>query len=415
MKRAEPIDRKDSPSSGNRRIQHFLQPTAYSLPSRLTVEGVYVHLPFCDGKCAYCAFYSVAGRADAIDAYLAAIDAELVLRSHELPGLAPRTLYIGGGTPTLLSAAQLERLCTLLARRLDLRRVEEWTTEANPGTLDDGRLAVLRAAGVNRISLGVQSLDDEVLVRLGRRHTAAQAREACERLRQAGFRNWSLDLIACVPGVTPRRWGATLRAALALGPPHMSVYALTREEGSRLDGQVRSGAVDLLDDEAQLRQLHVAERVLRASGMGRYEISNYARPGFACRHNVSCWQGGGYLGVGCAAASYVNHTRWTNAPDLDGYVAALGAGRLPPRESEILTPATEALERVIFGLRQAEGVAPASILAETGLVGAPLDAHWSATFDRLRSDGLVRRIGMRWQLTARGRDLADYVAVELMP
>ena len=379
------------------------------------VDGIYVHLPFCDGKCAYCAFYSVAGRADDIDAYLGALDTELTLRSRALPKLTPRTLYIGGGTPTLLSGAQLGGLCALLARRLDLRRVEEWTVEANPGTLDDGRLAVLKAAGVNRISLGVQSLDDDVLARLGRRHTAAQAREACERLRHAGFQNWSLDLIACVPGVTPRRWGATLRAALALGPPHLSVYALTSEEGSRLAGQVRTGAVRLLDDDAQLRQLHAAERVLRAGGMARYEISNYARPGFACRHNVACWEGKGYLGVGCAAASYVNHMRWTNAADLDAYLAALGAGRLPPRETEALTPRTEALERMVFGLRQAAGVTPALILAETGLAGSPLDAHWAATLGRLGTDGLVRRVGTRWQLTARGRDLADHVAVELMP
>jgi oxygen-independent coproporphyrinogen-3 oxidase len=379
------------------------------------VEGVYVHLPFCDGKCAYCAFYSVAGRADAIDAYLAALDAELALRTRELPGLAPLTLYIGGGTPTLLSGAQLRRLCTLLSSRLDLRRVEEWTVEANPGTLDDQRLAALKTAGVNRVSLGVQSLDDAVLARLGRRHTAAQAREACQRLRHAGFRNWSLDLIACVPGVTPRQWGATLRAALALGSPHLSVYALTSEEGSRLNAQVREGSARLLDDEAQLRQLHAAERVLRAGGLARYEISNYARPGFACRHNVSCWQGRNYLGVGCAASSYVNHTRWTNAADLDAYLAALGAGCLPPRETEALTSGTEALERMIFGLRQAEGVAPVSILAAAGRDDAPLGAHWAATLDRLRAEGLVRYAGERWRLTARGWDLADYVAVELMP
>jgi oxygen-independent coproporphyrinogen-3 oxidase len=379
------------------------------------IEGLYVHLPFCDGKCGYCAFYSVAGRAEAIDAYLVALEAELALRCREFPGLAPRTLYIGGGTPTLLSGEQLTRLCALLARRLDLRRVEEWTSEANPGTVDDAQLAVLKAAGVNRISLGVQSLDDAVLARLGRRHTAAQAREACQRIRRAGFRNWSVDLIACVPGVTPRQWGETLRAALALGPPHLSVYALTREEGSRLDGQVRAGAVHLLDDEAQLRQLHTAERVLCAGGMVRYEISNYARTGCACRHNVSCWEGKGYLGVGCAASSYANHTRWTNAADLDAYLAALGAGLLPPREIEALSPETEALERMVFGLRQATGVRPALILAETGLAGAPLEAHWADTLGRLRAEGLIRRSGACWQLTSRGRDLADHVAVELMP
>ena len=375
------------------------------------IEGVYLHVPFCDGKCGYCAFYSLSGRTGDIDAYLDALDLELDAHCRRRPGLAPRTIYIGGGTPTLLTARQMARLCAIPRRRLDLRRLREWTVEANPGTLDDERLAVLKAAGVNRISLGVQSLDDAVLARLGRRHTAAQAREACARIHAAGFRNWSLDLIGCVPGVSPRQWTATVRAALALGPTHMSVYSLTSEEGSRLAGQMASGDVALLDDEAQLARLHAAERILRAAGLRRYEISNYARPGFECRHNVSCWRGEAYLGLGCAAASFVDCARWTNAADLDAYLGAAGRGEAPPREVERLAPETQAVERVIFGLRMAEGVA-----LPPGDSNCPtLATHWTATFARLRRAGLARVAGGRWTLTARGRDLADYAAVELMP
>lgn len=384
-------------------------------PASPPVDGLYVHIPFCDGKCDYCAFYSVSGRDAATDAYLAALEAELVLRLRGQPRPVPRTIYIGGGTPTLLQASQLARLARMLARHLDLRRLEEWTVEANPGTLDAARLKVLKEAGVTRISLGVQAFDDATLRRLGRRHTVAQVHDAVLAIRAAGFVNWSLDLIACVPGVTARQWADTVRTAVALEPRHVSVYALTSEEGSRLAGQVSLGKVALLDDEAQLARLLAAERVLRAAGFGRYEISNYARPGFECRHNLDCWRGASYLGLGCAASSFVDHMRRTNAPDIDAYLAAYRAGVPPPGEEERLSPETEAVERLIFGLRMAEGVALPAVPAAAGGGGAGLAARWAAALERLRRDGLVRRRGVNWFLTARGRDLADYVAVELMP
>lgn len=380
------------------------------------IEGLYVHLPFCDGKCGYCAFYSLSGRDAAMDAYLAALEAELERYGREWPGLAPSTLYIGGGTPTRLSAAQLERLCGGLAGRLDLSRLQEWTVEANPGTLDAARLSVLKAAGVNRISLGVQSLDDATLARLGRRHGAAQAREACASIRAAGFQNWSLDLIACVPGVSARAWAATVREAAALGAPHLSVYALTREEGSRLAGEVAAGRVALVDDEAQLRALRTAERILARAGLARYEISNYARPGHECAHNVACWNGEEYLGLGAAASSFVRPRRWTNAPDLDAYLEATREGRPPPREEESLAAETQAVERMVFGLRMRDGVAPARILADHGLAGdSALARHWRRVLPRLRAEGVARRRGAHWRLTRRGREVADYAAVELMP
>ena len=379
------------------------------------IEGVYVHIPFCDGKCAYCAFYSLCGRTAAIEPYLAALDAELVSRGLEWPGITPRTLYIGGGTPTLLAPAQLRRLCAMLARRLDLSRLQEWTVEANPGTLEREKLAALREGGVTRISLGVQSFDDGVLARLGRRHTAAQAREACKLVRAAGFSRWSLDLIACVPGFSARGWGQTLREAVSWGCPHLSVYALTSEEGSRLGEAVMAGRAALLDDDAQLRCLGLAERILREAGLRRYEISNYAVPGAECLHHVSCWEGEGYLGLGCAASSHVAHRRWTNAPDLDGYLAAAEAGRLPPHVTDALDATTEAIERLVFGLRMMRGVLPEEIVAQQGLVGSPVARHWAGVLPRLAREGLLCRTGGRWRLTRRGREVADYVAVELLP
>ena len=366
--------------------------------ARDSITGLYVHVPFCDGKCAYCAFYSVRYRPALADRYLDGLEHEL---AAALP-LAPATIYIGGGTPSVLSARQIDRLCRLLQTQVATRRLVEWSMEINPGSLDAEKAAILAAAGVNRISLGAQSFDDRILQTLGRRHAAADTVKAVTILRAAGIVNIGLDLIACVPGCARALWRKTLRQALALAPNHVSVYALTNEEGTRLNRLIGQGSAALLSEEAQLAMLDLAETELTKAGFGRYEISNYARSGFECRHNVDCWRGEQYVGLGPAAASHVALKRWTNQADVCAYLAARDAGRNPPRDVEELTPALKRQERVIFGLRMAEGVA-ASIAPE-----------YKHDLERLRADGLVDLCAGRWQLTARGRNLADYVAVELM-
>jgi oxygen-independent coproporphyrinogen-3 oxidase len=214
--------------------------------------------------------------------------------------------------------------------------------------------------------------------------------------------NFGLDLIAGVPGFAAAVWREALDRAVALAPRHVSVYALTDEEGTRLNGAVARGETALLTDEEQLAALAAAEKVLTAAGYRRYEISNYAKPGFECRHHCACWRGGEYLGLGPAAASHVGLERWTNRPDLAAYLAALEQGRLPPRELDHLTPALKAMERVVFGLRMAEGIS------------AAVAADYVPALRELRKKGLVTFRRRRWSLTARGRELADAVAVELM-
>ena len=365
--------------------------------------GLYVHVPFCDGKCAYCAFYSVHYQPALADRYLDSLEREL---AAVLP-LAPETIYIGGGTPSVLSARQIDRLCRLLQTQVATRRLVEWSVEINPGSVDAEKAAVLAAAGVNRVSLGAQSFDDRILKTLGRRHAAADTVKAVTILRAAGIANIGLDLIACVPGCARALWRKTLRQAVALAPKHVSVYALTNEEGTRLNRLLGQGSAALLSDEAQLAMLDLAETELMQAGFGhtgfgRYEISNYARSGFECRHNVACWRGEEYIGLGPAAASHVGLKRWTNRADVSAYLAAIEAGRNPPRDVEELTPALKRQERVIFGLRMAEGVA------------ADIALEYTHALERLRADGLVDLRDGRWQLTARGRNLADYVAVELI-
>ena len=366
--------------------------------SARNTTGLYVHVPFCDGKCAYCAFYSVRYEPALADRYLAGLALEL----DEFKPLAPETIYIGGGTPSVLSARQLEALCRLLRARVATRRLVEWTIEINPGSVDAEKAAVLAAAGVNRVSLGAQSFDDRILKTLGRRHAAADTVKAVTILRAAGIENIGLDLIACVPGCTRALWRKTLRQAVALAPKHVSVYALTNEEGTRLNRTIGQGKMALLSEEAQLAMLDLAETELIQAGFGRYEISNYAQSGFECRHNVACWRGAEYIGLGPAAASHVALKRWTNRPRVSAYLAALEAGRTPPRDVEVLTPALKRQERVIFGLRMAEGIA------------VSMAPEYKSALDTLRADGLVDLRAGRWRLTARGRNLADYAAVELM-
>lgn len=382
-----------------------------------TIEGLYVHVPFCDGKCHYCAFYSVPYHPSLGDAWLEALGLELALAERAFGPLQPRTLFLGGGTPTVLSPDVLLRLLNLLRTRGGgaAAQVEEWTVEANPGSLDEGRLAMMREHGVNRISLGVQALDDDVLRRLGRRHGVADVAASVAEIRRAGFTNWSLDLIACIPGVGMEEWTRTVEQACRWEPAHVSVYALTAEESSRLWEETRSGRIALLSDEAQLEHLEAAEAILAGAGLRRYEISNYARPGLECRHNLACWQGRNYLGLGCAAASRVGHRRWSNRADLDAYMKALAAGQAPPREDEELSPVTDAAERIVFGLRLMEGIDVDAILAATGAGGTEQAGVWLETMSRLESEGLVRREGGRWRLTCQGTRLADHVAVELMP
>ncbi|MCG2660323.1 MAG: radical SAM family heme chaperone HemW [Kiritimatiellae bacterium] len=361
--------------------------------------GLYVHVPFCDGKCAYCAFYSVRYKPALADRYLDGLEREL---AAALP-LAPETIYIGGGTPSMLSVRQIDRLCRLLRDRVATRRLVEWSVEINPGSVDAAKAAVLAVAGVNRVSLGAQSFDDRILKTLGRRHAAADTVKAVTILRAAGIANIGLDLIACVPGCARALWRKTLRQAVALAPKHVSVYALTNEEGTRLNRLLGRGSAALLSCEAQLAMLDLAETELTQAGFRRYEISNYAQSGFECRHNVACWRGEEYIGLGPAAASHVGLKRWTNRPRVSAYLAAIEVCRNPPRDVEVLTPVLKRQERVIFGLRMAAGVA------------ADIALDYKDALDSLRANGLVDLRDGRWKLTARGRNLADYVAVELMP
>jgi oxygen-independent coproporphyrinogen-3 oxidase len=378
---------------------------------------LYVHVPFCDGKCLYCGFYS--GMADTAQRQVyASLPGQEWQVTAAVAGVAswgaPRTLYFGGGTPAMLGVPGLQALVDGLRAQVSLAAVAEWTVELNPASVTPALLQALRAWGVNRVSIGAQSLDDEVLRFLGRRHTAQAVIEAVAMARAAGFANMGLDLIAAVPGVSLAAWRATLAAAVALELPHLSVYALSMEAQTPLAQGVAAGHVAMPDEEAQLAALALTEELLGAAGLVRYEISNYARPGCECQHNLACWRGEDYLGLGPSASSRAGLQRWTNQADLTAYQHDLQGGRPPPREAEELDPAADAVERFVFGVRLHEGVDPVAFACRYPAARPRLN-EWLATLARLAQQGVMARTAAGgWQLTAHGREVADAVVAELL-
>jgi oxygen-independent coproporphyrinogen III oxidase len=371
---------------------------------------LYVHVPFCRLVCAYCDFVTVGGRGAEIGRYVDALTAELAMRPA--PGEL-RTIYFGGGTPSLLSAAQVARLVDAVAARWSATDIGEVTLEANPSERERPDWAGLRAAGVTRISLGVQSLDDEDLRALARGHTAREVREAYADVRRAGIDNISLDLIYGVPGQDLRRWERVLREALTLGPEHISLYALQLALApDEWAAPPRRGAlrwrrrvVELQDDGLAAEQYRRAEALLDGSGYRHYELSSWARPGFESRHNAAYWARRAYTGVGAGAHSYdgVAERSW-NMRDLDAYLERVEAGSRPLEAAEALDEPTRAFEAVALGLRRVDGLARSSFAAEFG--ADPADRFADAVA-RGRERGLLVADDEGIRLTPAGRLFAN--------
>jgi len=368
--------------------------------------GLYVHFPFCAARCPYCAFYFVVGRKAERDPWVGAIASEIERAASDprFTGRRVETIYFGGGTPSLLAPSTVERLLRVVHGAFDVSGEAEISLESNPDGLDAERLAGLRAAGVNRLTLGWQSFDDGRLRRLGRTHTAAENAAAMRLARAAGFENVAADLMFGLPGQSAEDWQRELGEASALGPDHVSAYELTMEEGTRF--HERRGRLDLPGEDARAEMFEAADDVLSEVGIVRYEISNFARPGRECRHNLSGWRSGDCLGVGPSAASHVGSARWTNVRDLDAWLAAIAAGETVANEPEVLDEETWAAEDLYLGLRTVAGIDAESRLAR---VPAPAAARLRDRIDRATATGLVARDGPTIRLTRRGFLLADTV------
>ena len=297
-------------------------------PISIIMAGIYVHIPFCASRCSYCDFFSTLKLADTGASYVEALLAEARLRHGELRGEAVKTLYMGGGTPSQLPLALLERFVGGLRGIVDLSALEEFTIEANPDDVTPAWCAALPPLGVNRVSMGVQSFEDAILRSIGRRHTAAQAVGAVANLRGAGIDNISIDLIYGLPGQTVASWTDSVRQALDLHPQHISAYGLTYEQGTRLWHQRERGEVVEVPEEQCLEMCRILVNMLQAAGYEHYEISNFALPDYHSRHNSSYWNDTPYLGLGAAAHSYDGNVRRSNPCDLQLYIDKVMAGTL---------------------------------------------------------------------------------------
>jgi oxygen-independent coproporphyrinogen-3 oxidase len=372
--------------------------------------GLYIHVPFCRTRCHFCAFYLRIHREDEAAAYLKSLMREIQLHAslNSLGGRRPDTLYFGGGTPTTLSPVQLGAIVAQVRNSFGLQADAEITVEAHPDTVTAEGLTCLVQAGFNRISLGAQSMDDGELIQVGRPTSTDAVRKAVTEARAAGLANINLDLIYGLPGQTIESWLTTLDEALALEPTHLSCYALTVEEKTRLSLDLKRGDRPEPDVLLQNAMEDEAARRLTAEGFLRYEISNYCRPGHVCKHNLLYWEGAEYLGLGPSAQSYLSGARFGNVEDLKTYQQTLKAGQLPILDRELLTKEQQRREALVFGLRLIEGV-------DARLVKATeVGRDRQQTVSRLTRQGLLEEQAGRIKLTDLGLHYADSVAVELL-
>ncbi|MFP4140862.1 MAG: radical SAM family heme chaperone HemW [Phycisphaerae bacterium] len=318
-----------------------------------SAEALYVHVPFCRAKCAYCDFCSVPLNENLAGRVTAATRDELASGGAVLTD-PPGSIFVGGGTPTALPASLLGELLGDLATLAGTGT--EFSVEANPGTLDSTTIARLADAGVNRVSLGVQSFHADELAMLERIHTPRQARLAAENLRRAGFENIGVDLMYALPGQSADSWRLSLLEAIELGVDHVSCYALSFEEGTKFASRRSAGELREMDDDLQADLYHQARETLQAAGLRQYEISNFARPGFECRHNIVYWRNEPYLGVGPAAAGYIGGERRVNSRSLEEYIRRIETEGSATAESESLRGAKRLAETLLLGLRLTDGV-----------------------------------------------------------
>jgi oxygen-independent coproporphyrinogen III oxidase len=371
------------------------------------MAGLYIHIPFCVRKCRYCDFYSVPLNGVELRAkFLDALDVEF----RGLPSdFRPGTVFIGGGTPTALEPAELGGWLDRVRRIAE--GVGEWSCEANPGTLTREKAKLLRDAGVNRVSLGVQSFSAENLAFLGRIHSPAEAQDAFRLLRETGFTNVNLDLMYGIPGSPREILERDLDQVINLAPEHVACYGLIFEEDTPLTRLRDAGQVEEVDDDEELAQYRLMRERLQSAGYRHYEISNFAKPGFECRHNLLYWSGGEYIGCGPAAHGHWQGTRYGNLRSVEEYVRALREGRSIHAFEEHLEPEAKARETLVMGLRRLDGFSRKDFLKQTGFDYRALRGN---EIDWLCELKLLEESGQRLRLTEKGLFVSDSVFAELV-
>lgn len=375
------------------------------------MAGIYIHIPFCKTRCDYCAFYSTVSSFETVEKYVDRLCREAGERSGFFGGGEVASVYLGGGTPSRLSVEHLSRIFNTLSRNFKIKSDAEITIEVNPDDITPEYATALASLPVNRISMGVQSFSDRLLHEINRRHGGQQAVESYEMLRAAGFGNISLDLIYALPGETLEMWESDLRRMVALRPEHISAYALSYEEGTRLYRRLMNGETHEASDDLYINMYGSLVKILREAGYEHYEISNFALPGRRARHNSSYWTGAKYLGLGAGAHSYDGGARIINSPDVAGYISSLRV----PCETEVLSPENFYDEMVMTRLRTCEGISLGEV--ERGF-GTEARAYLLRMAGQYLASGkleMVDRAGETFlKLTEQGVMISDEIICDLM-
>ncbi len=367
--------------------------------------GLYLHIPFCKRKCVYCDFPSYAGCEDKMPAVVRAMQEEMRRWAERLPHARVQTLYVGGGTPSLLPPPLMKSLLQTAHEAFSFAENAECSSEMNPGTVTEDFLEAIVQGGINRVSLGAQSADERLLRLLGRIHTFADLRHAVDLCRAHGLKNINLDLMLGLPTQTVEDVDKTLQAFLSLSPTHMSCYGLIVEDGTVMQRQVSSDAWVLPDEDAERAMYELCRSTLEKHGLLQYEISNFALPTYECRHNADCWKRREYIGIGCSACGFIGDVRYRNPDTIDGYLR----GDKP--EETKLTPEDAQFESVMLGLRMTAGIRDTDFFAMHGLT---LRQAFGEKLNKPIQDGLLTFENGILRLTRRGMDMQNAVLVELL-
>ena len=373
--------------------------------------SIYIHIPFCKSKCSYCDFNSYAGMEELIPAYFSALKRNLAQYEVDFDKYIIKTVFLGGGTPSIVDADLIYDYIMNLRSSFEFDNEAEISIECNPGTLKPESLGTYKKAGINRISLGLQCWQNELLKKLGRIHTAEDFERTLTYVKDSGFTNFNADLIFGIPGQTMEEWKETLGRVVSLGIPHLSCYSLSIEEGTQFGEMHKRGELPEPDDEIDRDMYHYTVNMLRDKGYKHYEISNFAKPGFECRHNLVYWRCGRYIGLGAGAHSYFNDSRYNNKVGIREYICALSTGRSPAENFETIDTNEQRAEYMIVGLRTEEGI---DINDFKNRFGADVMTVYGTEINRLIERGLLVIDSSKISLSETGLDLANQVFVEFI-
>lgn len=373
--------------------------------------GIYIHIPFCVKKCRYCDFNSYKIDIEKKKRYIKALEKEIEIYSKMDNKRKIDTIFLGGGTPSILKPDEIESIFEKLNSSFDISEDAEITMECNPGTLDEEKLNAMKKSGVNRLSIGLQAVQNDILEYIGRIHTFEEFEKTYNLVRKCGFDNVNIDLMYNLPNQREKEWMETLEKVVSLNPEHISAYSLILEEGTELCDMYERGEFTLSGDDTDIKMYRYTIDYLKENGYMQYEISNYAKTGKECRHNIIYWKCDNYIGLGAGASGYIGNRRYSNIPEVDEYNETVEAGKLPVLSEEVLTDEEKFEELVFMGLRMNEGVLYEDFEKISGI---DIRKYRKEIIKRLKKDNLIECDENRIKLTQSGREISNKVFLDII-